>query len=126
MEVRPVGAGDFMEAKQREMVRKILEFNRDYRLSEDRQRGFRNEGQKDRCYAELRIFNGQPQLVFFYGKRRYTFLILPRDEPDTMKALKRVKGFKGIQAIPPEILKDLGFSKETLALWAEMLEEWGV
>ena len=114
-----------MNEKQREMVRKILEFNRDFRIVSDQERGFRREGQKDRCYAELRIFNGLPQLIFFYGKTRYTFNITPREEPDLMKALKRVKGFKGVENIPPEIFAELGFNKETLKLWAEMLRERG-
>jgi len=126
VEVCPGGVGVAMNEKQRELVRKILEINRDFAVIPDHERGFRREGEKNRVYAELRVFNGQPQLVVFYGKVRYTWNIVPRDEPNPMKALKRITGYKGIQSIPPELLKEVGLGNDALALWAEMLRERGV
>lgn len=115
-----------MEEKQRALVLRILEMNRDYAIVPDQPRGFRREGEKNRVYAELRVFNGQPQLVVFYGKTRYTWNIIAREEPTPMKALKRITGYKGVESIPPEILKEAGIGNDALALWAEMLRGRGI
>lgn len=115
-----------MEENQRRIIREILEFNRDYAIVPDQTRGFRREGGKPKVYAELRVFNGNPQLIVFYGKVRYTWNIVAREEANPMKALKRITGYKGIESIPPELLKDVGISDDARKLWAEMLKERGV
>lgn len=57
----------------------ILFFNSRYSIrQEDSLKHFRRQGEKEKVQAELRLFNGKPQLVVFYGKTRYTFKIWQR------------------------------------------------
>ena len=75
----------------------VIWFNKKYSIrKEDELKHFKRQGEKERVQAELRIFNGQPQLIVFYGKTRYTFNICERVKPNTAKALMRITGYEGI------------------------------
>jgi hypothetical protein len=103
----------------------VLWLNTTYRIERDKPRGFRREGEKDIVEAEVRLFNGQPQLVFFYGKTRYTFNLMKRREPDKVFALTQVKGFRGTEDIPLSILRKF-FSDNEIKLRAYWLKEKGI
>lgn len=76
----------------------IFWLNKKYSIrKEDELKRFRRQGEKERVQAELRVFNGQPQLIVFYGKTRYTFHIFERVQPNPAKALLRITGFEGIE-----------------------------
>jgi hypothetical protein len=84
----------------------VIWFNKNYSIrKEDELKHFRRQGEKERVQAELRIFNGQPQLVVFYGKTRYTFNIFQRVQPNTAKALMRITGYKGMETIDKRALQ---------------------
>ncbi|MDD3906491.1 MAG: hypothetical protein PHS46_08245 [Candidatus Omnitrophica bacterium] len=103
----------------------IMEMNREYALAPDTERGFKREGHKERVEAFVRVFNGQPQLVFFYGKTRYTFNFVTRGEQNPTAALMSILGYRGIDSIPSEILHEY-FTKETIDMRREMLKLRGV
>lgn len=88
----------------------IIRLNRDFCIRPHKSSHYRNRGEKGRVDAELRLFNGDPQLIFFYGKRRYTFDINPRKAPSTYPALKGICGYRGIAeirgAVAPYFNKD--------------------
>jgi hypothetical protein len=103
----------------------ILFFNTKYSIrQEDSLKHFRRQGEKATVQAELRLFNGKPQLVVFYGKTRYTFKIWQRIEPQPHKALMRIVGYKGIESVEkPNLNKH--FTEGEQKLRAEMLRQKG-
>jgi hypothetical protein len=103
----------------------VLWFNTNYSIrQEDTLKHFRRQGEKDKVRAELRLFNGKPQLIVFYGKTRYTFKILQRAKPNELKALVRVVGYKGIASINQGKL-DHYFTDSEQKLRAETLKVQG-
>jgi hypothetical protein len=109
---------------QDKMAKAILEFNRDYMMIPDKERGFRREGQKDVVDVELRVFNGTPQVVVFYGKTRYTYNIFPRNAPDRTSALMKIMGYSGVDSLTEEC--KAMFPKEALDLRKRSLKQRGV
>jgi hypothetical protein len=78
----------------------ILFFNTNYSVRQEGElKHFRRQGEKEKVQAELRIFNGKPQLIVFYGKTRYTFHIYQRTKPEPFKALMRIAGYKGMEGV---------------------------
>lgn len=108
-----------------DIVDTILELNKGFSIRRDAQRHFRREGEKPKVYAELRVFNGRPQLVFFYGKQRYTFNLVEREKPDNSKALMRITGYNGIDSIAPDLL-ERHFEAGEVKLRRAMLKRDGV
>jgi len=103
----------------------FLFFNTNYSIrQEDSLKHFRRQGEKDTVRAELRLFNGKPQLVVFYGKTRYTFKVLQRQPAEPHKALMRIVGYKGMEGIDKAKL-DKYFTEGEQKLRAEMLRERG-
>jgi hypothetical protein len=103
----------------------ILWFNNYYSIrQEDSIKHFRRQGEKEKVQVELRIFNGKPQVVVFYGKTRYTFKVLERTPPQPSKALMRIVGYKGMETINKGKL-DHYFSDAEQKLRAEMLRQRG-
>jgi len=86
--------------------RMLIWFNTNYSVRHANIGDFRRKGEKERVQAELRLFNGQPQLIFFYGKTRYTFDILQREKPNVIKALLRICGYEGTDKIDQKTLGD--------------------
>ncbi len=113
-----------MDESQKQLVKVILDLNRLYDIQPDIKRGFKREGEKERVDVQLRVFNGQPQIAIFYGKVRYTYNLVSRKEPNNTAALMALLGYKGVDAIPPDLLAD--FNKEAVAMRKEMLRERGV
>lgn len=104
----------------------ILWFNTNYSIrEEDSLKHFRRQGEKEKVRVELRLFNGKPQVVVFYGKTRYTFKVLQRTPPKAHKALMRITGYQGIKGINQGKL-DHYFSDAEQKLRAEMLRLAGV
>ena len=104
----------------------ILWFNTNYSIRpEEGLRHFRRQGEKDKVRVELRLFNGKPQVVVFYGKTRYTFKVLERTPPQPHKALMRITGYTGIARIAQGKL-DKYFSDAEQKLRAAMLSKEGV
>lgn len=107
-----------------DLIDVIVRLNRDFNLRPHKSAHYRNRGEKGRVDAELRLFNGNPQLIFFYGKRRYTFDIEPRKAPSTYPALKRIVGYKGIAEIRGALVPY--FKKEDLDNRHNVLKQRGV
>jgi hypothetical protein len=104
----------------------ILWFNTNYSIrQEDGLKHFRRQGEKDKVRVELRLFNGKPQVVVFYGKTRYTFKVLERTPPQPHKALMRITGYTGIAKVNQGKL-DRYFSDAEQKLRAAMLSKEGV
>jgi len=111
---------------EKELVRQILRIAGNYRIVPADTAAFKRKGLKEKVETELRVFNGKPQLIVFYGKTRYTYNLVSRNNEDKAAMLMSITGFKGIDSIPKEILEILGFSKTELELRRSMLKERGV
>lgn len=104
----------------------ILFFNTKYSVrNEDSLKHFRRQGEKEKVRVEMRLFNGKPQVVVFYGKTRYTFKVWQRIKPEPHKALMRITGYQGIEKIAKPHL-DKYFTEGEQKLRAEMLSKAGV
>lgn len=106
------------------LIDTIVRFNKYFQIKGHKSSHFKNRGEKERVDAELRLFNGNPQIVFFYGKRRYTFDIEPRKAPSTYPALKRIVGYRGIAEIRGALVPY--FKKEDLEHRHNVLKQRGV
>jgi len=112
--------------ENKEIINLILRITGNYRMVPADTRSFKREGHKERVEPELRVFNGKPQLIVFYGKTRYTYNIVPRGKESKAAMLMSVTGYKGIENIPGDVLKALGFTETELELRKAMLAERGV
>ena len=103
----------------------FLFFNKNYSIrNESGLKHFRRQGEKETVQVELRLFNGKPQVIVFYGKTRYTFKVLERTPPQPHKALMRIVGYQGIDKVEKKNL-DKHFTDAEQKLRAEMLRERG-
>lgn len=100
----------------------ILWFNSNYRLVQNSTSG---QGDKDLVEAHLRLFNGEPQVMVFYGKTPYRFKAIPRDEVNTWAALNKITGRLGLVDLPPELLNKY-FTSEQLGKRDRELRNEGV
>jgi hypothetical protein len=111
--------------KLRQAQSLFLFFNKNYSVrNEVSLKHFKRQGEKDRVQVELRLFNGKPQVVVFYGKTRYTFKVLERTPAQPHKALMRIVGFKGIESVDKATMAKY-FTEPEQKLRAEMLRERG-
>lgn len=103
----------------------IFWLNKKYSVRQEHDlKRFKRQGEKEKVQAELRVFNGQPQLIVFYGKTRYTFNILERMQPKPAKALLRITGYEGIERCDKRAL-DRHFTETELELRKQSLKDRG-
>lgn len=58
----------------------------------------RHLGEKDKVRLELRLFNGQPQAIVWYGKTQYSFDVhLTKIEEQEARLLRKITGHDGIR-----------------------------
>lgn len=114
-----------MNEKEEKLLEAVVWFNTHFSVVPDTPKHFKREGVKDNVRAELRTFNGKPQLIIWYGKSQYRFNLVMRNEPKPVEALLRIYGYNGIENMPDRILQRF-FNESEIELRRRGLKERGV
>jgi hypothetical protein len=96
----------------------MLYLRTNYSLREEKNQ--LNSGSKEGVRVYLKVFNGTPQIIFYFGKTPYTFVPRQRAAPMPYKALTSITGYQGIGAIAPGILAKYFTAQEIATRQAEL------